>query len=55
MADDWILKKISEEMTPRRAIDNFIAFGTPVDSPDPEELAQLQDVSYSTAFNLKNL
>lgn len=45
MGDDWKLKKWAEQLTPRRAIQNFFANATPVDSPDPDELVQLQDVS----------
>lgn len=45
MSDNWKVSRWMEDMTPRRAIQNFFDHATPVDSPDPEELVKPQDVS----------
>ena len=44
MSDSWKLNKWIEDITPRRAIQNFFHHATPVDSPDPEELVQIAPV-----------
>ena len=41
MADPWNRNLWMDDMTPRRAIDNFLDNATPRESPDINDLAQV--------------